>query len=60
MHANDTSVMYNTSDILELHQVINTELVNISEWMRVNSLNACRSEFLFISNAKQRKWPWFW
>ena len=55
MYADDTSVTYANSDPLELIRVINTDLENISEWMRENklSLNAGKSEFMVIGNAKQ-------
>ncbi len=36
MYADDTSVTYANSDSLELTRVFNTDLGNISEWMREN------------------------
>ena len=55
IYADDTTMMYAASDQLELHQVINTELANVSEWMCINKLglNSNKSEFMVIGNTKQ-------
>ena len=46
---------YATSDVLELHQVININLSSISLWMCVNklSLSVKKSEFMVTGNTRQ-------
>ena len=60
MYADETKVMCATFSILELCEVINTDLVNISEWMRTDklSLNGSKSEVMVIGNAKKLKKFW--
>ena len=55
IYAEDTTVTYAASVLLELHQVITTDLSNVSEWMRVNklSLNVNKGKFIVIGNTKQ-------
>ena len=55
MYANDTSISIAASSLPELESVLNTELVNLHEWLNVNklSLNIAKTELMLIGSGQR-------
>ena len=56
MYADDTHTTIASSDIKELVQMTKTELLNISDWLRVNKLSANpkKTEFMVIGHQRRK------
>ena len=52
--ADDTTVFASDSDINNVHNTVNRELVGVDNWLKVNrlSLNISKTSYMIISNQK--------
>ena len=57
MYADDTEITISSSNQVELIETAQAELLNISEWMRINklSLNPTKTECMIIDHPRRRK-----
>ena len=55
MYADDTSISIAVSSLKELESALNTELVNLHEWLNVNklSLNIAKTELMLIGSRQR-------
>ena len=53
--ADDTTVFASDSDINNVHDTMNRELVGVDSWLKANrlSLNICKTSYMIISNQKK-------
>jgi len=54
LFADDTSILYSNSDIMQLMNTINSELINLSDWFKANrlSLNIQKTSFIMFGYKK--------
>ena len=54
LFADDTNIYYESADLLEFEKVVNTELKNLSLWLKVNrlALNISKTNFLIFHSKK--------
>ena len=57
MYADDTEIAISSNNQVELIETAQAELLNISEWMRINklSLNPTKTEYMIIDHPRRRK-----
>ena len=55
LFADDTNIYYESADLVELEKVVNTELRNLSSWLKVNrlALNIEKTNFLIFHSSKR-------
>ena len=55
LFADDTNIYYESADLVELEKVINTELKNLSLWLKVNrlALNIAKTNFLIFHSSQR-------
>ena len=57
MYADNTEITISSNNQVELIETAQAELLNISEWMRINklSLNPTKTEYMIIDHPRRRK-----
>ena len=57
LFADDTFLLYKHKNLKKLQKIVNSEMKNISLWLKANklSLNIAKSKFMLISNQKSLK-----
>ena len=57
MYADDTEITISSNNQVEPIETAQAELLNISEWMRINklSLNPTKTEYMKIDHPRRRK-----
>ena len=51
----DTNIYYESADLVELEKTVNTELLNLSLWLKVNrlALNIDKTNFLIFHSSRR-------
>ena len=57
LFADDTNVFYSDKNLNNLEQIINEELIKLTDWLRANklSLNISKSKYMLISSSNKLK-----
>ena len=55
MFADDTQINTSSNNIDSIANILNEDLINVSDWMKANklSLNASKTEYMVISSHKR-------